>query len=223
MPFSLWLGLPWCSTTLAARLFRVNMSSWQSQLVITRKHEKSGPLKREPSSALVCSRTFSYGLTSGGSVRAISPRVPRPSAACLKKHWQNNSSLRRWGGQLAYLGFAFFSIAVMLSIPINGFVIATTWGWFIVPIFEVREISLAEAVGLSIFASIISQPRPFNLSKNTGDDDSTVMVWRMIGNMASQVFGPALTLMGAWVWHTFLCRTLTNLAASDPEFAPFTG
>jgi hypothetical protein len=48
----------------------------------------------------------------------------------------------------------------LLSIPINGLVIVTTWGWFIVPIFDVREIGLAEAVGLSIFASIISQPRP---------------------------------------------------------------
>ena len=101
-------------------------------------------------------------------------------------------------------GLLFFVLAMLMSIPINGYVISVTWAWFIVPIFDVREISLVEAVGLAIFASVILPVRAIpNYSKENNEDDAALIV-RMIGMAASQVFvAPALTLMGAWFWHTF--------------------
>ena len=99
-------------------------------------------------------------------------------------------------------GCLFLIASVFLAIPINGYVIAVLWGWFIIPIFNVRAIGITEAVGLSIFVSSVSpmKPTPPTLAqKESGEDDYAAGIWRLAANV---FLVPGLTLVLAWIWHT---------------------
>lgn len=55
---------------------------------------------------------------------------------------------------LAALGWGLGPIAFIISLPVNGLLLAATWGWFVAPITGAREISVAEGFGLGIFIGV---------------------------------------------------------------------
>ena len=51
------------------------------------------------------------------------------------------------------------AIIIVFGIPLmvwNGFVLATLWGWFIVPYFEAPALTVAMAVGITLAASLFT-------------------------------------------------------------------
>lgn len=98
-------------------------------------------------------------------------------------------------------------MVLVISVPINGLLISTTWGWFIVPITGARTISVAEGVGLAMFCSIIGSVATAHLTKWDFDFDGES--WGSVaGTMAGTmlIVGVAAPLFGltwAWIWHTF--------------------
>lgn len=105
-------------------------------------------------------------------------------------------------------GVFFLALSLLLSIPVNGVLLAATWAWFIVPIFNVRQISVAEAIGLSIFLSVVLSvgpqarlgPKP---APEPGEDKEAYvarMVWTVVNQHLSF---PILCLLFAWLWHVF--------------------
>jgi hypothetical protein len=47
-------------------------------------------------------------------------------------------------------------IAVVVLIPISGLVVQILWGWFIVPVFAVKALTIAQAIGLSIVTHFLT-------------------------------------------------------------------
>lgn len=98
-------------------------------------------------------------------------------------------------------------LAALIAIPINGFVISLTWSWFVVPIFGIRELGIAESVGLAIFISVLASPY-----MRGRRDDPKIIANDTFAKATAKIFGivfggyviaPLLTLCGAWIWHAF--------------------
>jgi hypothetical protein len=98
-------------------------------------------------------------------------------------------------------GFALVSI---VSVPVYGLLISATWAWFIAPIFGIREISMAEGIGLSFFVTALMFPSiSGNLTLKPGVDDGIrTIAAKGLGQAIGQgVVAPVLLLSLAWVWH----------------------
>lgn len=48
----------------------------------------------------------------------------------------------------ALLKFLFFVFTDVLAVVVGGFVFATIWSWFVVPVFGLPNLSVVQAVGL---------------------------------------------------------------------------
>jgi hypothetical protein len=77
--------------------------------------------------------------------------------------------------------------AWILLIPYRGFVVLTLWGWFITPIFSIREITFGEALGLSLFVSLLTSTR---ISKPENDPPfSYQFIYSIAFHTLALVFG----------------------------------
>ena len=87
-------------------------------------------------------------------------------------------------------------ITLVVGIGLRAFVLACTWGWFIVPVLHIQQISPVQAVGFSIFASIIfgATWRP--------QSDHRQSAWEWIwGAIGPTVVAPLVIFGIAWGWH----------------------
>lgn len=99
-------------------------------------------------------------------------------------------------------GLLIVAASVAISIPINGILIETTWAWFAAPIFGLRAITFAEAVGLAIFVSTLAPIRGLPKVMPEPNETEDAAILRSLGNMATWTFFmPALTFLCAWAWH----------------------
>lgn len=83
--------------------------------------------------------------------------------------------------------------SVTLAAIVNGFVLSTLWGWFIVPTFlGAPELGIVPAIGISLVVNYMT-------SHYTGKDD------RSIGaQFTYMVMYPALALLIGWIVHLFM-------------------
>lgn len=78
------------------------------------------------------------------------------------------------------LGFTVLVIAIML---LRGLVLSVLWGWFAVPIFHLPELSIPQAIGLSILVSMLCYQRDSNSKKETWEPFvyGTITLLAMLG------------------------------------------
>lgn len=82
-------------------------------------------------------------------------------------------------------------IFAFLLIPVDGFVFQRLWGWFLVPNFDLPELSLAQSIGLSLavnYATVQWMKQP---------EDN----WECIHD--SLVYSLMALLVG-WITHLFM-------------------
>jgi hypothetical protein len=112
----------------------------------------------------------------------------------------------------------FFAGVVFFASVIRGIVIVFTWGWFVTPLFGIRSISLSEAVGLSLFVSILFPNMFTQQSDVRGDYAGKPNIIEISSKFFGwAVIGPAFFLFFAWLWHTF-CMNI-----SVPHWFDFLG
>ena len=56
--------------------------------------------------------------------------------------------------------FAFIAFLITLISIAQGFVLATLWGWFVVPLFHLPELSIPFAIGITLVKGSISHYSP---------------------------------------------------------------
>jgi hypothetical protein len=77
----------------------------------------------------------------------------------------------------------------------QAFCISTLWGWFVVPVFHVAEISVVIAFGISMLISIFQDP-----TQQYKDKDWT----EIIGIMVGRAVGLGFALLLGWVLHFYV-------------------
>lgn len=99
------------------------------------------------------------------------------------------------------LVLAFAAAAAMaVAVTLNGYVISIIWGWFIVPIFGLPPLAIAEAVAVVLVARVIANP----VSKSSGKTPD----WEewLSDFIAYSVLGPFMILGLAWIVRLFVER-----------------
>jgi hypothetical protein len=99
---------------------------------------------------------------------------------------------------LAFCVFAVLFLCMFVAaFLLDGWVTQTVWGWFVVPIFGIRQINLAEAVGLGLVTGLFThQYIPTQRKKEDGSTN-----WEPIAHLFLR---PLLVLFIAWIVTHFL-------------------
>ena len=93
-------------------------------------------------------------------------------------------------------------ISMLLAIPLsilacyyNGWALATLWGWFVVPAFDVRYLTICQAAGIMLVVHMCLSP-VLSVLSNKQSNSSLATVPIFVG-----VFGPILTVGVGWLLH----------------------
>lgn len=90
------------------------------------------------------------------------------------------------------MGFLILLPAVVISTAWSGYVLSILWGWFIVPVFHLPALSIAQAVGMAIVIGMVT--RDLNVKREDQDMASAISV-PLVYNLLMLVIG--------WVVHQF--------------------
>ena len=81
------------------------------------------------------------------------------------------------------------TVAVIVLYPWTGWCVSVLWGWFIVPVFDVVQISWLQAIGMGLVFDLFAMHRAH-------DDDTDEAFYRSIFNQFSK---PLTFLILGWV------------------------
>lgn len=103
------------------------------------------------------------------------------------------NSFAEWIGKLLFIGIAMF-----VGIGVSGWAISICWEWFIGPVFHLPPISIAQGIGLSIFAIAL---RP---SKSKDKEKDYSVFKTVFLSCAEGTINMLLLLFMGWVVTLFL-------------------
>ena len=90
------------------------------------------------------------------------------------------------------LGAMVLAPAIMLiGSLIGGYTVATLWGWFIAPIFGLKELSIVQAIGLSLVVTYMT----YQTAPEDTESTSTKL------KIAKELLRPVFALMIGYVVH----------------------
>lgn len=88
-------------------------------------------------------------------------------------------------------------LSVVLGIPLSGWVLSVMWGWFVVPVFHLPDLTVWQAVGLSCIVAF--------LKSSSNNDNKTKTEVEIISNLlVAAFFSPLLALGFAWIVHSLM-------------------
>ncbi len=96
----------------------------------------------------------------------------------------------------------FVSVLALLvfSSIFNGYALSILWGWFMVPVFHLPQLSLVPAIGISMVVGYLTQQSPEAKKKN--DEVSTGMI--ILNGVLWAVFKPSFALLFGSIVHSFM-------------------
>ena len=87
----------------------------------------------------------------------------------------------------------------------RGFVLATLWGWFAVPIFNVAPITITMAIGLLLLIRIaIASDLKLNLPKKTGTEPENKSSGELAEAFLKMYVFPLIILVLGYIVHLFM-------------------
>lgn len=87
-------------------------------------------------------------------------------------------------------------LAIIMAPIINGFVFCKLWLWFIVPVFDLPQLRIVQAIGISLLLH-------FCLFKKPGDQKDDF--WKeLYSTIFFVVFLSGFTLLSGWIVTLFL-------------------
>jgi hypothetical protein len=97
-------------------------------------------------------------------------------------------------------GLGLVLLSLVFTIPLyilEGWVVVKLWGWFVVPRFGAHPISIAEGIGLSLIASLVTH-------EFTPDDESKSVEERTFERLVDSLLMAVLALLFGFVASRFL-------------------
>ena len=83
---------------------------------------------------------------------------------------------------------------IAVSSLLNGFVLSILWGWFIVPLFGLPQLSLPYAIGIGMVVSFLTYQHV-----DSGKSENALAT--LVGLIIAR---PALTLLLGWIVQSFI-------------------
>ena len=98
----------------------------------------------------------------------------------------------------AFGAVALVVTAVVVGVTVRGWVLATMWVWFIVPIFHLPSLTIPQAIGVSMVLALLTK----DTASNADDKKSTAEKWAHAG--ATILVAPVVTLGLGWIVLQFM-------------------
>lgn len=97
--------------------------------------------------------------------------------------------MKNWSiGETLFMLF----IAIPLALVLSGFTIVTLWQWFVVPVFHLPLLTIAQALGLALLVGY------FTTNPSARQE-------RTAGEFFAELFSKPLTCFAlGWIFHWFL-------------------
>lgn len=92
---------------------------------------------------------------------------------------------------------ALAAVGIVGSVFVDGFVISTLWRWFVLPLFSLPALTVAQAVGLALCVRAI---RPVIIEHD--DKGDTRKAWLRLFKYG--VLGPAFLLLTGYAVHLYV-------------------
>lgn len=89
-------------------------------------------------------------------------------------------------------------ILMVVGSIMGGWALSTMWGWFIVPIFELPTLTIAQAAGVSCVAGLF---RTVKVNQESNDNDFVVTIAKSVGVV---VFVNLFAVGWGWVVYQFI-------------------
>lgn len=96
-------------------------------------------------------------------------------------------------------GLLLFIVTTVICALVIGFTLATLWGWFIVPTFELPALSLAAAIGFAMVVGFLTYH--FDSAKHA---EQPQLVEEMIKLLFFSIFRALPTLLIGYIVHLFM-------------------
>jgi peptidoglycan biosynthesis protein MviN/MurJ (putative lipid II flippase) len=104
------------------------------------------------------------------------------------------------GCGVALLALLAIPVVVIVSSIANGFALSVLWGWFVVPIFGLPALTIAQAIGFSMVVSFLTYQ--YDDSKKKEDDRS--LTERIIYLLLMAILRLVIVLAVGAVVHLFV-------------------
>lgn len=103
-------------------------------------------------------------------------------------------------GSLLVCSFVFLVLLVVTPLVaiLQGWVLTVLWSWFVVPTFDLPELSIAVAIGLSL---IVGMFRGYNTTTTKDENEETST---KVAKVVVLFFGPLFVLFMGWIVHLFM-------------------
>lgn len=90
-------------------------------------------------------------------------------------------------------------VPIAATTIINGWVLSILWGWFMVPILSLPQLSVPAAMGIAlVVGNLTHQYNPRNKHDEDNDEDTVRLFFALI------VFRPLFVLSLGWIVKAFL-------------------
>ena len=91
--------------------------------------------------------------------------------------------------------FVLLAAYVVVASIVRGWVLTYLWQWFILPVFDVRDITIVEAIGLSMVVTFLTVQQQQTKDERDGTEKASDLV--------AAIIYPFLVLVIAWIVHQF--------------------
>jgi hypothetical protein len=90
-------------------------------------------------------------------------------------------------------------IAIVLSAVFNGYALSVLWGWFVVPTFNLPQLSIAAAIGIAMVVGYLTKQE----ITDPKDEDRS-FTEKMVRATIFAIVKPGFALLFGWVVHLFM-------------------
>ncbi len=90
-----------------------------------------------------------------------------------------------------------FVVAIPAGIIMNGWVLSVLWGWFVVPLFHLPELTIPYAIGISTVIGLFKK-------STTDQNDKREFYEKLIEALIITFIAPLLTLGFGWIILQFI-------------------
>lgn len=96
------------------------------------------------------------------------------------------------------LGAVVFAIVAVVGEAImNGWVLSILWGWFVSPLFGLKELAIAPAIGFSLVVGMLTHQESGE-QKERSNFENVVLIF------GRAVVSPLITLFIGWIVYQFI-------------------
>ena len=89
---------------------------------------------------------------------------------------------------------------IPLMVIARGWALSVLWGWFIVPMFHLPKVGIAQAIALSLVLSVYAKTE----STRTSDEEKTHGISDVVGRAIGNLCGPLFIVGFAWLVKLFI-------------------